>query len=87
MAAKNIKGKRISSASSQMPTHKIIEILNSPNTTGIDGHDYSHVRHELESEYWRRMSIEDEKQLKHFAKLQDELFRHLAKTHKRSKAL
>lgn len=86
MSAKNIKGKKLSSSSAiQMPTHRLKEILDSPHTSGIDGHDYHVIREELQSEYWRRLSLEDEKTLKHFEKLQSEHFKHIAKAHKKGK--
>lgn len=85
MSAKNIKGKKLSSAAVQMPTHRLKEIIDSPHTTGIDGHDYAVIRDELLQEYWRRQAIEDEKTLKHFERLQAEHFKHIAKSHKKGK--
>ena len=49
---------------SKMNTCKLTEILNHPYCQGSDGKDYAPYKEELQSEYWRRMSVQDEKNIK-----------------------
>jgi hypothetical protein len=49
-----------------IPTAKIVEILNSPNCTGVDGRDYGPVRHDLESILWERQSRPQDKVIEQY---------------------
>ena len=53
-----------------IPTKKLIEILDSPHCTGVNGHDYDVVKDELQHILWQRQSDVD------IDKMIDEYFKH-----------
>lgn len=68
-----------------IPTWKIAEIVDSHHCVGVDGADYGAVEEELSSELWKRQNAQSERDLKHFEQQQKELFKFMAKSHKRTK--
>jgi hypothetical protein len=45
-----------------IPTWKLIEILDSPHCTGVNGKDYEPVKDELQQVLWERLSRYDHDQ-------------------------
>lgn len=49
---------------SKVTTAKLIELLSNPHTIGVDGKDYGPYHDELQSELWKRQTVQTEKEIK-----------------------